>query len=59
MLDSSLISPSEEAIPAKFDRMVPYKQSEFQRSVRNSLHRQCDESRGKRLNDRIENENSA
>jgi hypothetical protein len=39
MLDSSLINPSEEAIPAKFDRMIPNKQSEFQRSVRNPFHR--------------------
>jgi len=57
MLDSSLISPSEEAIPAKFDLMVPYRQSEFHRPVRNPLHRQCDESRGKRLNDRLKGQN--
>jgi PAS domain S-box-containing protein len=57
MLDSSLITPSEQAIPVKFDLMVPYKQSEFQRSVRNPLHRQNDQSMGKRLNDGLENEN--
>jgi PAS domain S-box-containing protein len=57
MLDTSLINPSEEAIPAKFDLMVSYNQSERQRSVRNPLHRKCDESRGKRLNDRVEDEN--
>ena len=57
MLDSSQINPSEEAVPAKFALMVSYKQSECQRSLRNPLHRQCDESRGKRLNDRLGNEN--
>jgi PAS domain S-box-containing protein len=56
MLDSSLINSSEQAIPAKFDLIVPYKQSEFQRSVRNPFHCHRDESRGKRLNDRIEDE---
>ncbi len=54
MLESSLINSAEQAIPAKFDRIVPYKQSEFQRSVRNPFHRHGDESSGKRLNDRIE-----
>ena len=57
MLDSNLIVPSEQAIPANFDLMVPNRQSEFQRPVRNPLHRSCDESRGKRLNDRLENMN--
>jgi PAS domain S-box-containing protein len=57
MLDSSLINLSEEAIPAIFDLAVPNKQSGFQRSVRNPIHRQCGEGRGKRLNDRIEDEN--
>jgi len=55
MLDSSLFNPSEEAIPAKFGLVVSNKQSEYQRSVRIPLHRQCGESTGKRLNDRIEN----
>jgi PAS domain S-box-containing protein len=57
MLDSSSISPSEQAILAKFDLMVRYRQSECQRSGRGPLHRECDESRGRRLNDRIEDEN--
>ncbi|MGA3049833.1 MAG: ATP-binding protein [Terracidiphilus sp.] len=57
MLDSSPINVSEEAIPAIFELAVPNKQSEFQRSVRNPIHRQCCEGRGKRLNDRIEDEN--
>ena len=57
MLNSSLINPSEQAIPAKFGLLVPGKQSECQRSVRNPLHLTCDESRDKRLNDRLENVN--
>ena len=57
MLDSSLISHPEQAIPAKFDLIVPYKPSEFQRSVRNPFHCHREESRDKRLNDRIEDEN--
>jgi len=57
MLDSSPISPSELAIPAKFEVMIPYKQSEFQRSVRNPFHRTCDESNGKRVSDRLKNGN--
>ena len=57
MLDSSPINVSEEAIPAIFDLAVPNRQSEFQRSVRNPIHRQCGEGMGKRLNDRIEDEN--
>ena len=57
MLVSSLIDPSEKAISAKFDQLVPNKQSECQRTVRNPLHRQCDETRNGRLNDRIEKEN--
>jgi PAS domain S-box-containing protein len=56
MLDSSLINLSKEAIPAKFDLAVPNKQSEFLRSVRNPFHCHRDEGRGKRLNDRIEDE---
>jgi len=56
MLDSSLINSSEQAIPAIFDPMIPSKQSEYQRPVRNPFHRRRDESRGKRLNDRIEGE---
>jgi PAS domain S-box-containing protein len=51
MLDSSLINPSEEAIPLKFDLMVPSSQSERQRATRNSIHRQRDESRSRRFND--------
>jgi PAS domain S-box-containing protein len=51
MLDSSLISLSEEAMPAKFDLAIPNKQSEFQRTVRNPIHSQYVESRSKRLND--------
>ena len=57
MLDSSLISPPAQALPAKFDLTVPYEQSECQRLVRNRLHRQCDESVDKRLNDRFDYEN--
>jgi PAS domain S-box-containing protein len=57
MLDSSLINSSPEAIPAIFDLKVSNKQSEYQRSVRNPRHFQCDESKGTRLNGRIENEN--
>jgi len=57
MLNSSLINLSEEAVPATFDVAVRNKQSDFQRSVRNPIHRQGGESRGKRLNDRIEHEN--
>ena len=56
MLDSSLISPSEQPIPANFDLIVPYTQSEFQRPVRNPFHCHREASRGKRLNDRIEDE---
>jgi PAS domain S-box-containing protein len=51
MLDSSLISPSEQAIPAKLDLMTPCKQSDFQRSVRNPFHCHRQESRGKRARD--------
>jgi PAS domain S-box-containing protein len=51
MLDSSLINPSEQAIPAKFDLAVSYKQSEFQRSVRNPFPCHRDERRGKRLDE--------
>ncbi len=57
MLVSSLIDPSEKAVSANFDQLVPNKQSECQRTVRNPLHRQCDETRNGRLNDRIEKEN--
>jgi PAS domain S-box-containing protein len=57
MLDSNLIVPSEQANPANFGLMVPYKQSECQRSVRSPLQRPRDESKGKRLNDRLKNEN--
>jgi PAS domain S-box-containing protein len=56
MLDSTPISPSEQHIPAKFDLIVPYKQSEFQRSVRDPFRCHRDETRGKRLNDRIEDD---
>jgi PAS domain S-box-containing protein len=56
MLDSSLISLSEEASPAIFDRTIPNKDSVFHRSVRNSLHRPCDESKDKRMSDRLGNE---
>jgi PAS domain S-box-containing protein len=56
MLDSSLINTSPEPIPAIFEPMLLNKQSEHQRSVRNPFHRHRDESRGKRLNDRIEDE---
>ena len=56
MLDSIQINPSEQGIPAKFDLMVSGKQFEGQQSVRNPIHRQCGESRDKRLNDRRENE---
>jgi PAS domain S-box-containing protein len=55
MLDSSPINLSEQAVPTTFDPMVPYKQSECHRSVRNPLHRLRDENRGKRLNDRLKN----
>jgi PAS domain S-box-containing protein len=55
MLVSSLINPFEEAIPAKLELMVPYRQPERQRSARSPLHRQCDESKGKRLDDYVEN----
>jgi PAS domain S-box-containing protein len=57
MLDSSLIVPSEQAIPAKFALMVPFKQAERRRSVRNPLQRPSDENKGKRLNDRFKNKN--
>ena len=57
MLDSSLISPSGQAIPAKFEVMIPYQQPEFQRSVRNPFHRTCDESNGKRMSNRLKNGN--
>ena len=57
MLDSSLINLSEPAISAESDLIVPFKQSEFRRSLRNPFHCHRDESRGKRLNDRIQKEN--
>ena len=57
MLDSSLINLSEEAMPAKFDLAITNTQSEFQRTVRNPIHRQYVESRAKRLNDRNKDEN--
>ena len=56
MLDSSVVNPSKQAIPAKFNLMVPNKQSDFQRSVRNPPHRQCDEIRGWRLLDQVQDE---
>ena len=56
MLDSSLIKPSEIAIPLKFDLVVPSSKSERQRAARNSIHRQCDENRVKAFTDRIEDE---
>jgi hypothetical protein len=56
MLDSSLTNPSEQAITAKSDPIVPFKQSAFQRSVRTPFHCHRDESRRKRLNDSIRNE---
>jgi len=56
MLDSSLINTFPEAIPAIFDPMISNKQSEYQLPVRNPFHRHRDECRGKRLNDRIEDE---
>ena len=56
MLDSSLVNTSPEPIPAIFDPMIPNKQSEYQRSVRNPFHRHRNESWGKRLNDSIEEE---
>jgi PAS domain S-box-containing protein len=56
MLDSSPLDFSKEAIPAKFALMVPYRQPECMRPVRNPHHRPCDESRGKRLDGCIENE---
>jgi PAS domain S-box-containing protein len=56
MLDSSLIKNFPEAIPAIFDLMIPSKQPEYQRSVRNPFHHQCNENMGKRLNDRVEDE---
>ena len=49
MLDSNLISPSERAIPATFDLLIPDNQSESRRSVLNSLLSQRDESGSKRL----------
>jgi len=58
MLDSSLINTSEQVIAANFDLMVPYKQSEFLRPVRNPLHRRYDESRSKRSNDRMQGESA-
>ena len=57
MLDSSLINTSPEAVPAIFDLMMPNKQSEYKRSVRNPFQCHRDESSGKRLNDRIEDQN--
>ena len=57
MLDSSLIGPSEEAMPAKFELAIAKKQSEFQRTVRNRIRGQYVERRGKRLNDRNKHEN--
>jgi len=56
MLDSSLISPSEQAILAEFDLTSPLKQSEYGRSLRNPPHRPCDVSRGDCSNGRIENQ---
>jgi PAS domain S-box-containing protein len=56
MLDSSLVNPSDQAIPAKFDLLIPYKESEGQRSFRIPRHYQRNESRAKRVNDRIGNE---
>jgi PAS domain S-box-containing protein len=56
MLDSSPINVSEEAMPAIFELAVPNKQSEFQRSVRNPIHRRADRGNW-RVNDRIEDEN--
>ena len=57
MPDSSVISLCEEVIPANFDLMVQNEQSECLRLVRSPHHRQCGESRGKRLNDHFEEEN--
>ena len=55
MLDSSLISPPEQNIPAIFDLMVPNMPFEYQRSIRNPIHRQYGESRATRVNDGMEN----
>jgi PAS domain S-box-containing protein len=57
MLDSSLINHCEEAIPANFDLVIPNKQSAFRRTMRNPLHRPCEESRDKLLNNGLENGN--
>ena len=54
MLDSSLINHCEEAIPANFDLVIPNKHSAFHRTMRNPLHRPCEESRDKRLNNCLE-----
>ncbi len=56
MLDSSLINHSEEATLAIFDRTVPNKEPAFHRSLRNPLHRPSDETKDKRMNDRLGNE---
>jgi PAS domain S-box-containing protein len=55
MLDSSPINLSEQAMPPKFDLVVPYMQPEGYRSVRNPLHRRRDESTAKRVNGRLQN----
>ena len=55
MLDSSLVSPPEQNIPAIFDLMVPNMPFEYQRSIRNPIHRQYGESRATRVNDGVEN----
>jgi PAS domain S-box-containing protein len=58
MLDSSLINPSEEAIPANFAPRVSCRQSERQRSTRNFLHHQGNESNATRSHDRLEDESA-
>jgi PAS domain S-box-containing protein len=52
MLDSILNNLSAQAMPANFDQLLNYKQSESHRSVHIPLHRQRDASRNKRWNGR-------
>jgi PAS domain S-box-containing protein len=54
MFDSISINLPEQGIPTKFDQMVAYKPSKCNRSVRNPVHRQRGESRGKRWKDRLD-----
>jgi hypothetical protein len=49
MVDSSLISPSKKAIPQTFSLIIPVKQSECQRLVRNLRLRRRDENWAKRV----------